>query len=390
VRRRLAAVAATLAMGTLAAGCGSGGFSGLYGTPLPGGADLGPHPYRVTADFTDVLDLVPQSAVKVNDVPVGRVEKIDLAADNRTAEVTMAVNGDVRLPGNAEAQLRQSSLLGEKYVELADPVSEQPQGHLADGAVIPVSRTNRNPEIEEVLGALSLLLNGGDIGQLQTIVRELDSAMSGNEPQIRSFLSQVDKMTTDLDAQRAQITNAIDALNRVSGTFVGQQGHIADALDNLGPGLQVIAQQRDQLVTMLKALDKLSGTAVDTVNKSRDDMVTDLRLLQPTLQKLAEAGSNLPKALTYLITYPFPPGATDTLAGDYFNADLYVDMDLSDLVQNMSGGKGNLPGAPPGNAEQPPVVTIPGLMLPTIPAPPPTANQGNNGSGLLGWLLGGH
>nr|WP_137812991.1 MCE family protein [Gandjariella thermophila] len=384
----MTAAAAAVAVTALLAGCGSGGFSGLYGTPLPGGADLGPRPYRVTANFTDVLDLVPQSAVKVNDVPVGRVEQIDLAPDSRTAEVTMAVNGDVRLPANAEAQLRQSSLLGEKYVALAEPVSERPQGRLADGAVIPVSRTNRNPEIEEVLGALSLLLNGGDIGQLQTIVRELDAAMSGNEPQIRAFLSQVDKMTADLDAQKAQITNAIDALNRVSGTFVAQQGHIANALDNLGPGLRVIAQQRDELVTMLRALDKLSGTAVDTVNKSREDMVADLRLLQPILQKLAEAGSNLPRALTYLITYPFPPGATDTLVGDYFNADLYVDMDLSDLVQNMTGGKVNPPGAPPGNAEQPPVVTIPGLMLPTVPAPPPSQNQ--NKSGLLGWLLGGH
>src|SRR5205823_2407234 len=34
----------------LLASCGSGGFSGLYGAPLPGGADLGGHPYTVVAD----------------------------------------------------------------------------------------------------------------------------------------------------------------------------------------------------------------------------------------------------------------------------------------------------------------------------------------------------
>ena len=89
--------------------------------PLPGGADLGDHPYRVVAQFGDVLDLVPQAGVKVNDVAVGRVERIELARDSWTAVVTMLVNGDVRLPANAGAELRQSSLLGEKFVELTAP-----------------------------------------------------------------------------------------------------------------------------------------------------------------------------------------------------------------------------------------------------------------------------
>ena len=40
--------------------------------PLPGGADLGGDPYAVTVEFRDVLDLVPQSAVKVDDVTVGQ------------------------------------------------------------------------------------------------------------------------------------------------------------------------------------------------------------------------------------------------------------------------------------------------------------------------------
>ena len=33
--------------------------------------------------------------------------------------VTISVNGDVELPANAVAAIQQSSLLGEKYVELA-------------------------------------------------------------------------------------------------------------------------------------------------------------------------------------------------------------------------------------------------------------------------------
>ena len=58
-------------------GCG---FTGLYGASLPGGANVGSHPYTVTVQFANVLDLVPQSSVKVNDVAVGKVTAITLDA----------------------------------------------------------------------------------------------------------------------------------------------------------------------------------------------------------------------------------------------------------------------------------------------------------------------
>ncbi len=205
-------------------GCTSGGFTGLYALPLPGGADVGAHPYRVAIEFADVLDLVPQAGVKVNDVPVGRVERIGLSEDGRKAVVTVAVNDSVRLPANAVARLRQSSLLGEKYVELAAPDGDASADRLTDGAVIPVARTNRNPEVEEVLGALSLLLNGGGIGQLQEITRELNKVMAGNESEIRGFLSTVDTLVSDLDAHRGEITRALDGLNRLSLIHIDRTG----------------------------------------------------------------------------------------------------------------------------------------------------------------------
>ena len=97
--RTAAVVAAAAALTVAVAGCsGGGGFSGIYSLPLPGGASLGPHPYRVTAEFSNVLDLVPQSAVHVNDTAVGRVVRIYLPPHSWTARVVMLVNGRVHLP----------------------------------------------------------------------------------------------------------------------------------------------------------------------------------------------------------------------------------------------------------------------------------------------------
>ena len=362
-------------------GCGSGGFDGVYNMPLPGGADVGDHPYRVKAQFKDVLDLVPQAGVKVNDVPVGRVEQIDLAPDGWTAEVTLLVNGDVQLPANAFANLRQSALLGEKFVELGKP--KDASGKLADNAVIPLNRTNRNPEVEEVFGALSLLLNGGGVAQLQNITKELNAAMAGNEQQIRSLLGNLNTFVGELDKHKAEIVRALDSINRLAGTLAQQRDKIAVALTDLEPGLRVIAEQRTQLVTLLKSLDKLSDVAVDTVNKSRDDIVADLKALQPTLQKLAESGQNLPKAFELLLTYPFPDAAVDGIKGDYTNLYADLDLNLGNILDNL------------GRSRQSPLDSlIPSgtpLPLPNIPLPglSPGTGTGSGLGDLLGGLLGG-
>ncbi|MBB4904136.1 MCE family protein [Actinophytocola algeriensis] len=372
----------------LLAGCATGGFSGMYQLPLPGGADLGEHPYRVVAQFGDVLDLVPQAGVKVHDVAVGRVDRIELAEDNRTAVVTMLVNGDVHLPANAAAELRQSSLLGEKFVELRAP--DSPEGTLRDGAVIPIDHTNRNPEIEEVLGALSLLLNGGGISQLSTIVDEVNQALDGNEPELRATLANIDSVVTVLDSEKNNITKAIDALGRLSGRLAAQTDDIKVALDRLGPGLAVVNEQRDALVTMLGALENLSTVAVDTVERSRDDLVDDLKLLAPTLNKLAEAGSDLPNSLQFLVTYPFTDYFLNAVKGDYVNVDVKFDLDLSVLLENLENASTPIipiPGLSPAPGPAPSQSQEPLLPVPTLPQVPQGDVPGGL-TGLLGSLLG--
>ena len=157
----------------------------VYSLPLPGGTDVGDDPITVTVQFEDVLDLVPKSTVKVNDVSVGMVKEIEL--EGYHANVTLQLRNNTKLPENTVAEIRQTSLLGEKFVSLAAPETGA-EGTLGDGDVIPLERSGRNPEVEEVLGALSLILNGGGVAQLKTIAQELNKAVTGREDNVRSVL----------------------------------------------------------------------------------------------------------------------------------------------------------------------------------------------------------
>jgi phospholipid/cholesterol/gamma-HCH transport system substrate-binding protein len=307
----------------------------VYSLPLPGGTDVGDHPIEVTVQFEDVLDLVPKSTVKVNDVSVGQVKAIEL--DGSHANVTLVLRNDVDLPDNAIAEIRQTSLLGEKFVSLSPPETGASDKPLGDGDVIPLERSGRNPEVEEVLGALSLILNGGGVAQLKTIAQELNKAVTGREDNVRSVLSQIDTFTGTLDTNKAQIVDAIEALNRLAVSARQQEGNIDEALEELPSALTSIDGQRQDLVRMLQALDQLSDVGVRVIKASKTATIDSLRQLQPVLNQLAASGDDFVKAFNVFYAYPFvdevvgrdPQVARNLHMGDYTNLSVTLDIDLT-------------------------------------------------------------
>lgn len=340
---RVAAVTSTAAL--VLSGCG---FHGLYSANLPGGPSVGSHPYTVTIMFTDVLDLVPQSNVKVNDVAVGKVVQVSL--QGWTAKVKVRVNGDVNLPANARAAVTQTSLLGEKFVELSQPLS-QPEGRLKTGDVIPLSSTGTAPEVEEVLGSLALLLNGGGLQQIQTITTELNKALHGNESAVRDLLTQMNGFVGSLDTQKDKITTALSNIDQLAITLNKQKQSLTNALDTFPQALQILADDRSKFTTLLQSLAHLGNVATRIISATQTDLTSSLKSLEPVLEQLTAAGSDLPKALKFLLTFPFPVGkSTEFLRSDYANLGLHLDLSLQDnicgvssalcdLVTLLSGGK---------------------------------------------------
>jgi phospholipid/cholesterol/gamma-HCH transport system substrate-binding protein len=108
--------------------------------------------------------------------------------------------------------------------------------------------------------------------------------------------------------------------------------------------LKELESQRAQLVDMLRSLDRLSDVATHVVNASRDDLLADLRTLQPTVAKLAASGQNLPDSLQILGSFPFTDAAQQAVAGDYANLYLTVDLDLKDLLDNLARSNQPFPG----------------------------------------------
>lgn len=352
MRRRAGVVAAVLVT-AVATGCGS---QGIYGIPLPGGADIGSDPINIRVQFQDVLDLVPQTTVKVDGVSVGRVQSLTVPNQGWTAEVELLLDRTVQLPANAVASIQQTNLLGEKFVELTAPDDVAPTGTLADGDLIPIDRTSASTDIEQLLGALSLVINGGGVAQLTPIIQELNVAFDGRTDRFKGLLVEADTLIASLDRQRDSITSALDGLDTMASNLADQEQQINGILEELPEAIGILDEQRPQFVELLAGLDRLGTVGTDVVEQSKEGLIRDLRALRPTLQELAANGDALVTDLALLPTFPFPDGVEKTVLGNSVNLFVSVDLQIGNLLSNLGVGKPEPAYVPPpAGSYQPPI-----------------------------------
>jgi len=326
-----AAIGLLALLGLALSGCG---FHGANSFRLPGTKGGG---YTVQAQMPDIQNLQRNSRVRVNDVNVGTVTNIEVQGWH--ALVTMTVNGDVDLPANATATIGQTSLLGSVHVELAPPTGIPPQGKLKNGSLIPRSSGSGYPSTERTLAALSLLLNGGGLGQIQDITNALSTAFTGREQDLRSLLTQLDKFVRYLNDQKDDIIAATDSLNNLVGQFADQKPVIDKALKTIPDALGVLKDERNALADALGDVSRLGALAADSVNKTKENLVKELKDLGPVLQSLADAGPALTRSLGFFGTFPFPTATLSKwLRGDYANLTAIFDLTLSRLDAGLFTG----------------------------------------------------
>lgn len=344
MRNLLGHRAASLILALTATGLAGCGWRGVNSLPLPGTEGGGPGSYQVQAQLPDVSNVEPNSRVRVNDVTVGTVTRIERQGWH--ALITMEINGDVNLPANATIKVAQTSLLGTLHVELAPPADVAPQGRLRNGSIIPLSRAGAYPTTEQTLSVASMLLNGGGLGQIQDITKAFSTAFSGREDDIRSLIQRLDEFIGHLDRQKDAIIAATDSLNNVVGQFAQQKPVVDKALHAIPDALAVLKDQRDKLAEAFDRLGKFSALAADSVNKTKNSLVQEFKDIGPVLDSLANAGPALTRSLSLLSTYPFPKeNITKFVRGDAVNITMIIDLTLSRLDTSLFTGtrwEGNL------------------------------------------------
>lgn len=333
LRRASTAVLLTVTL-AVTGGCE---WQGPNSLPLPGTEGHGDGAFTVQVQLPDVSILQANSRVRVGDVTVGNVTKIERQGWH--ALLTLKLNGDVNLPANSTVRLGQTSLLGSVHVELAPPTLTPPTGRLSDGSLIPLSSARSYPTTEETLGAVSLLLNGGGLGQLQDIIQSLSTAFAGRESDVRGLIDQLARFVSNLNAQTNEIILATERFNALIAQFAADKPVLDKALQSLPQALTVLKDQRANLADAVYRLGDFGALTSDVVKQVKENVVAELNQLGPVLDSLANAGPAMTRSLSALATYPWPnEGIEKWVRGDYANLSVVVDLTLSRLDASFFTG----------------------------------------------------
>lgn len=320
------------------------GWRGLNSLPLPGTQGSGNGSYVVRAQLPNIGNIQPNTRVRVNDVNVGTVTKIE--RQDWHALITLRLNGDVALPANVTAKIGQTSLLGTMHVELDPPTDGVPEGHLHDGSLIPLANSGAYPTTEQTLSVAAMFLNGGGLGKAQDITRAFSTAFAGREDDLRDLIGRVQEFTSHAQEQTGDIISANESVNSLVRQFAEQKPLLDNALRNIPDALAVLSDLRDLLTETLDRLGKFSAVSAESVNQTKNAFVEELKDLGPVLDSLANAGPALTRSASLLATFPWPKETISKIfRGDATNASVIFDFTLSRLdTANFTGTRweGNL------------------------------------------------
>jgi phospholipid/cholesterol/gamma-HCH transport system substrate-binding protein len=375
--RRIRALGATTSAVLLLAATGCS--TTMRDLPIPGTGVSG-DTIEIEAKFDEALNLAEGAPVKVNGVDSGKVSSITI--DDYTAVVTMELRTDAELHEGATARLRYTTPLGELFVDVTNP----PEGEeLEDGATLGLRATETAPTVEDALAQASLLVNGGGLDQLQTITEELNTALGGNEADIRLLLDQATTFLTQASATTSSIDAVLTSLDSLSGTLSDRERTINRAMKEIRPAAAVLRRATPELTELLEAVERFSSAANDTVAATRSQLFALLAETEPVLAELAKNRSRFRHMMQQLVR------AAEALDGfvpaDYASISIDVHLDniqagnlpalqglldligitapIADVVDQLGLG-GLLPdilGRSPGpDREDPPALSLDGLL----------------------------
>ncbi|MDO7869510.1 MCE family protein [Nocardioides jiangxiensis] len=364
------ATAALAGVGLLVSGCGftAGDLARANNSRGDG--------YLVSLAVPDALNLPDGSPVRIGGVSVGKVDTVK--AKDYEAIVTLKIHNDTHLTDQAKVRLRYTTALGEMYVQIEPSATGTP---LKGGEMLARTQSETAPSVEDALASASLLINGGGLGSIETIVTELNKAVDGRVPTTHALISKLDTFMRTVTGSQRQIDRILTALAATSKTLNARQDTINKALVEIRPAAKTLTDNTPQLVALLKEANKLGATAKRIVDANRGNVEQVVRELGPVLQTINANSDAILSALANLrsaaplVRNVARPSYANLYAVAHFGADALLGGLTSGNLGGTSGGTTGGTGGLLGGTG--------GLLGGG------TTSGGSSGGGLLGLGIGG-
>jgi ABC-type transporter Mla subunit MlaD len=290
-----------------------------FGGPVP----FKPASYRLTADFPEAITLAKQADVRISGVSVGKVKDIQLPEDGNAARTVIEIDPEYApISSDARAILRQKTLLGETYVEIApgtdtdpaDPATvEELEGLSGDDAVEPIpeggalddARVADQVQIDEIFNALDKETRVA----FQTWMKNSGIAFEGRGLDLNYSFGNLGPFTEDasdvlgtLRRQEESLRNIVASTGTVFEALTARDQELAGAIVGSNRTFRALASRDDALADTFQVLptfeneSRLTLARLKTFARNAGPVFRDLRPvardLSPTLRDLRRLAPN--------------------------------------------------------------------------------------------------
>jgi virulence factor Mce-like protein len=298
-----------------------------FGGPIP----LKPQGYRVQVAFPEAATLATEADVRIAGVSVGKVRKLQVdPAGNRTLATLELDRRFAPLHTDAQAMLRQKTLLGETYVELTpghSPKTVPEDGRLANG------RVKDTVQLDEIFDSLDPKTRAS----FRTWQQQLAKGIKGRGRDFNDALGTLPGFAADgsdvlqvLDTQRGALQRLVKNTGVTFGALTENEQQLQNLITSSKKVFDATASRNDALAESVRIfptfLDESKATLarLEGFSKDADPLVRDLQPvavdLKPTLADVHAMAPDLEaffRNLDPLITASKKglPAARETLQG---------------------------------------------------------------------------
>lgn len=225
---------------------------------------------KIEAEFARAGQLLRAgSDVKMRGVLVGEVTGIDVDRSGR-ARVTMRLHPDEMVPKNIDAAIRAKTLFGEKFIDLIPPKVEE--GRIAEGDVIPESRTTPPIEVETILEKGVPILDAVDPEAFASGLHALAEGLVGNEESLRRANVQSAKLLTETERTLPSFQRNLVHLQHFADALDATDTDLIQALDGLEKVGRAISDHPQAFNDTVGGLNELAGNLGDVLSARTNDL----------------------------------------------------------------------------------------------------------------------
>jgi phospholipid/cholesterol/gamma-HCH transport system substrate-binding protein len=262
-----------------------------------GGLRILERTYPLTVVVHDAAGLESGDPVRVAGVAVGSVRSIERVPEDGTLRVGFHVDSGTEISSSSTASVRLRTLLGKKYLHIADPGTGTALG---EGDVIPVSQTLAATDVDTLLNAAEPTIERTDVGAINGLLASVDRTIAGRGDELRQVFSDLGELASTFADREAELSRLIESTNRLAGVVGTRDAELRTVLDGMDLVMATLAERGTNLTALVDQVGTLSDTLSPLLAGNRADFTNLFDDVNEVSEVLVRQKDRLDVSLTQL------------------------------------------------------------------------------------------